>query len=87
MTRGEADLKAYAKAVDPPLIIDTTDMRCALINARLECLKLGSDICRALSIHDPNKVIETARIFEAYVIGDNRKAPAKRGRPRKKKTG
>ena len=86
-------MKGEEKVADPPLIprpepwISLRDREGTLINARLECLKLGHAAARALNNNDPKAAIAIAKDFEAYVVGDNRKAPAKRGRPRKKKTG
>ena len=65
---------------------DTDGLARTRMNMRLACLKLGHETARTQNNHDPQVAITAAKEFEAYVIGDNRKAPAKRGY-RKKKTG
>lgn len=45
---------------------------------RLECLKLGCEIAKRNLSTDPSAAVDAAKAFEAYVTGENRKAPRKR---------
>jgi len=53
-----------------PTLPPAGDLECVEIAARCECLKAALELRAANDL--PDAVISRARIFESYVLGDNR---------------
>ncbi len=79
----KADLETYRQALFGAAVAAEKAYDRAAIEARTKCLEMASSACRAQGNHNTKQILELAGEFASFAIGDNRKAPAKRGRPKK----